>query len=246
MDRKRTEFIGIRLSEKEADMLRERTASKGISSSAYVRRLLLDDVQGKEKTMSQAAISDKRLSTAMAIKSRMKKLASQYGTIANLLQQNLKQAGESGTLTSDSDDVIRAFRSLENITLEMQRSFNEYFSREGVKQELPFYRRTLPESAEGGHQKFDLSKYTYMEKIQIIGTVGSDMQTYKDKYGNEKGRIGVNAQSGKNERKYVVFALRARLPETIEAGAVIFAQGDFEVQESGQINLYAETIKVMP
>lgn len=245
MDKKRTEFIGIRLSEKEAEMLRERTAAKRISASAYVRDLLIDDVQGKEKALSPAALSDKRLSTAMAIKTRFKKTASQYGLIANLLQQSLKQAVESGGVISNPDDVVRSFRSLENITVELQKSVNEYLSIEGVKQELPVYRRTLPETAGKGHKKIDLSKFTYMEKIQIIGSVGSDMQTYKDKFGNEKVKIGVTSQAGKSERKYVVFALRSRLPEAVPVGTVLFAMGDFEIQENGVVAIFADTVKVM-
>jgi len=246
MDKKRSEFIGLRLSEKEAELLRERTISKGLSSSAYMRKLLLDDVQGKEKVLSPAAISDKRLSTALAIKTRFKKLASQYTTIANLVQQNLKQANEAGTLTSDTDDVIRSFRSMENISLELQRSFNEYFSLEGVKQELPVYRRTFPDITENHKSRFQLSKYTYMEKIEIIGKVDSEMNVYKDKYGNEKVKIEVVAQAGKTERKYVVFALRNRLPETVEQGAFLFAKGDYDIQGQDLINLYADTVKIIP
>lgn len=245
MDKKRTEILSIRLSEEEGKLLRSRIGSKGISMSAYVRKLLVDNVQGKEKMIPAEAISDKRLTTAMAIKSRFKKMASQYGTIANIVQVSLEQAAKDGAHADGLRDAARSFRALENITLELQRSVNEYFSIEGVKQELPVYRRNLPVGVGRASSGYEKSKFTYMEKIQIIGSVGSEMQAYKDKFGNEKAKFGVTSQTGKNERKYVVFARRSNLPESVPVGTTVFASGDFEVQESGVIAIYADTVKVM-
>lgn len=245
MDKKRTEFIGIRISEEEARLVHERSAARGGSASAYVRELLLNDVRGKEKPMSPEKISDKRLSTAMAIKSRFKTMAGQYTTVANLLQRYFEDAKDSAALSTLCEPIIRAFKSLEDITVFLQQGLNEYFSLEGVKRELPVYRRNLPGASDTQRNHNELIKYTYMEKIQIIGTVSSEMQTYKDKFNNEKVKIEVTSQTRKTERKYIVFAMRSRVPETVNQGAVIYAMGDFEIQESGVIALYADTIRIM-
>jgi len=245
MDKKRTDFVGIRLSEEEAKLLHERSAARGGSVSAYVRELLLNDVRGKEKPLSPEKISDKRLSTAMAIKTRFKTMAGQYTTVANLVQRYFEEAKDSASLVALCEPILRAFKSLEDIMIFLQQGLNDYFSLEGVKRELPVYRRNLPGVSDGRRNHDELLKFTYMEKIQIIGTVSSEMQTYKDKFNNEKVKIDVVSQTRKAERKYTVFALRSRLPETVRQGSVIFALGDFEIQESGVIALYADTIKIM-
>ena len=245
MEKKRTEFIGIRLSEEEAKLVRERTAVRGGTASAYVRELLLNDVRGKEKKLSPEHVSDKRLSTALAIKARFKNTASQYTTVANLVQRYFEEAKDAAALSTLSEPIIRAFKSLEDISIELQQGFNEYLSLEGVKRELPIYRRNLPDLADGPRSKEEMIKFTYMEKIQIIGSVCSEMQVYKDKFNNEKAKVEVTAQTRKGERKYTVLALRSRLPESVAVGAVIFAMGDFEIQDGGGIVIYADTIKVM-
>ena len=245
MEKKRTEFIGIRLSEEEAKLVRERTAVRGGTASAYVRELLLNDVRGKEKKLSPEHVSDKRLSTALAIKARFKNTASQYTTVANLVQRYFEEAKDTAALSTLCEPIIRAFKSLEDISIELQQGFNEYLSLEGVKRELPIYRRNLPDLTGGPRSKEEMIKFTYMEKIQIIGSVCSEMQVYKDKFNNEKAKVEVTAQTRKGERKYTVLALRSRLPESVAVGAVIFAMGDFEIQDGGSVVLYADTVKVM-
>lgn len=166
----------------------------------------------------------------------------------------------------NTGQTIYIVRSLETLMLETQKQINEAMTEAGwstvhVVARSPALAKIDEKKAGGkkdeavaGKPKEEISKYSYMQKVMIVGNLAYDAKVYQSQKGAEMMRLAVvcddNFGQEKGSTTYTVFAKKTGVLEFLHKGRQVMVSGTQRVKlgkdEKGapavEVSVYADDI----
>lgn len=227
--------ITVRLSVEEYRKLQDESRDFKGGISGYLRSMIASDTgEEKEKTGDNDA-QKKQVIALNGLRSSFKKIAESYADVVAKFNENI----ENNEKFLATEQAVRIIKNLVDQTLFLQKDVNLVLNICREKEEYPVARITIKEpvlpASEAGKltlEEFRI-KYSYMQKITIVGNVAVDATTYKPKGGGPekmKFRVIVNTVSGgtKKSISYAVFFEKSDIFQYIKKGKMVVVVGTFD------------------
>lgn len=250
--------VSFRFSKNEYDTLVELAEKHGTTISGIIRIILFgnnEENQNIKGIKSQKNHKEKIENTLVATRAEFRKLTQDYREIS----EGVKRALDSGA--AGADVVVRSFRALEDITLDMQKTLNAVLHELGSKEVHqvsrmaktkaetgpPSVRRVPISVSKDDYERFILL-FCYMEKIQIIGNLAEDATEYiRDGVERMRFKVIVERRYEKEKEKvsYTVFSPKEPIFEYLKKGSWVFVMGTFsEDRKSREKVIFPDVIRL--
>lgn len=244
--------VTFRFSLDEYDALSKLADKNSCTISQVIRMILFGN---NKKIQGVLSLDDEQISEQLTgnslenIRSDFKKLAGEYNEITAAVKQKISEGKVSDA------GIERSFRSMEEVTLQLQKTLNSVLREKGVR-EVHEVSRTARFGGEERSVAVRLSAkdyenflilYCYMEKMQIIGVVADDAAEY-EREGIKKMKFRVLVEraekNGKKKIPYNVYAEKTSIFEHIKKGSWVFVLGDFAEDSKGQKVIFPDDIRL--
>ena len=239
--------LHLRLKPAEHQFLLEKAEKFGSTLSQAARLLMFkDDFLVAKKA---AGNSDPRHQAVLALRGareEFRRLVDMYETISNTVIEGKTETPEA---------VKRALFSLENITIEMQKTLNSALKKYDQK-EVHLVSKTLAGTtnndtknlAENTKKLLNFKlKYCYMERILIVGFLAADANEY-EKSGTKRMRFPVlierRKKGGSSRIIYTVFMEKTDVFEHLKKGVQVAVAGRYSENDNNEKIVFADDLSL--
>ena len=203
--------------------------------SAYLRSLIASDTGAEKGKTGDNDAQKKQVIALNGLRSSFKKIAESYVDVVAKFNENI----ENNEKFLATEQAVRIIKSLVDQTISLQKDVNLVLNICREKEEHPAARIAIKEpkvpASETGKltlEEFRI-KYSYMQKITIVGNVAVDATSYAPKGGGPekmKFRVIVNSFSGgaKKSISYAVFFEKSDIFQYIKKGKLVVVIGTFD------------------
>lgn len=244
--------LHLRLKPDERAYLQKRAEDFSCSLSQAARILMFD--RDRETADDNRTLQKKEALALKGARNEFKRICGHYEAIVSTVVEN-------PAVTSAA--VIRALRSLENMTVSLQKTLNSVldimhekqvhlvsktYEKIGENTEINTPKNTPEKVIFDAEKLRDFRiKYCYMEKISIIGFLAADAQEY-EKNASKKMRFPVLVERRKKGDKsrviYNVFSKKSDILEYLKKGKQVYVDGTFSEDEKGEKVIFADNISL--
>lgn len=244
-EKKKEYVFTLRINEQQHERIKALAKERNCTVSAYLRGAM----EPKNAPVSMDNFEKDMTVFSRKVRDDFKSLVPEYNTLVDTVcaaSKSLKAGGEGNALAAAK--ILNLLQGLVDITVQMQgeisevlRLFDErevhFIARKQVvsKDELALTRTLKKEEF--------LNKYTYMQRISIIGSLKEQPTVYKNQNGEE--RMAFVVSCGKGADYNVYYENDDAVMEKLKSGSVVFVEGD--VKFTGQkVMVFANVLKLMP
>lgn len=250
--------LSLRLTEEERDFLQQLADRENSTISVVVRKRILESrvdensVQSNNGTGSRFSERDLLL-LARYIRDKFRVLSPELTRTVDEIINAIKIIESSQKEIHNENAVALISRDIHqilDITSLFQKNVNELLKMVGEKEVHYFAKMDTSRidntvSATEERQRF-LKKYTYMVRVQIIGTITTDVVQYTANNGGEKMKFTLTSEDGKQSNSFFIYSFKDETTTQIKKGMVVFVEGDLKFSEKGSAAVFANVVRIFP
>lgn len=250
--------LSLRLTEEERDFLQQLADRENSTISVVVRKRILESrvdensAQSNNGTGSRFSERDLLL-LARYIRDKFRVLSPELTRTVDEIINAIKIIESSQKEIHNENAVALISRDIHqilDITSLFQKNVNELLKMVGEKEVHYFAKMDTSRidntvSATEERQRF-LKKYTYMVRVQIIGTITTDVVQYTANNGGEKMKFTLTSEDGKQSNSFFIYSFKDETTTQIKKGMVVFVEGDLKFSEKGSAAVFANVVRIFP
>lgn len=247
-DVKYTYDIHLRITDEERQTVQKKADELGCNLSQAARMILFKKMSSSLSNLSEKDEKRSQILAMQSTRTEFKKISTSYMAFVDAYVKSVDLKNRMGDPAVSTASTIRLVGSLEDYTLELQKSLNLVLHEMGLKEEHPLARSRELKSLDEANDELTLINYTYMERMEIIGKLTEDASVYKSKSGLERLRLKVVCESVgrggvKVTRDWVIFYGKTDAVNLLKKDKTVYVAGDFSVGDNDEFILFADNVK---